>query len=467
MEDKFKIRGTVYNTMHQPVANILIKAYDKNNVLIANARTDEKGFLDYECASRPTTIKFINRSKVIASRAIADIASVDNIIDIGKFPPLCIIPFYEWHITGIVRDKMSGDPLPGLRVEIWDQDISGSTGPFYDQLWSGDPIITDDNGRFNTWFNTADFTREATSTGEIYPDVLIKIFNKNNVLIFQSPVDQNVIGSPHICPPFCSHKGKEYIIDIDYVTATINKVGPVDSANINASGRAASFNNILDRPFGGYTTISGRVWGAKVNKWKLYDAAGFIDSDDPRFNGLKSYSADPNGFTKIAEGINKIWDGPIFRWNTIGILDGVHTVILVVWDQNENEYHKTQITFIHNTPITPSVQITSPAPGSAVKKKAVNDVVDIIGTVNDDFFQDYYAYWAGPTQTEITGNKLDFQVAGGTNTPKNNALVARWDIKDLPVGPYMVRLEAHDRTIVNDGAHTNSDWTWNTIIIAP
>lgn len=469
MDDKFRIKGVVYNTKHQPAVDIHVKAYDKNGVFIADARTDDKGFVDFESASRPTTIKFISQSRVIASRDITNIAIGDNVIDIGQLPPLCVAVLNGWHITGIVRDKMSGDPLPGLRVEVWDEDTSNSAGPFYDPLWKGSPIITNDDGRFNTWFNTSDFIRGDLSTER--PDIVVKIFDSKGVLLFQMPVDQDVSGSPHVCYPFCPHKGKEYIIDIDYVTVAVNKVGPIDVANINSSGRAISFgtsplgNPILDRPFGGRTTISGRVWGAKVKKWKLYDISGFIDSDDARFNGLKSTSVDPNGFKKLAEGTNKIWDGPIYGWNTRDAMDGVHTVILVVWDQNENEYHKTQLVFVHNTSITPPVQITSPAPGSEISKKATKNVVDIIGTADDDFFQYYYVHWAGPAQTEITADKLDFKTAGDIEKPKNNALTAKWDINDLPVGPYMVRLETHDKTIVDDGSDWINDWTWSLITI--
>jgi len=467
MEDNFRIKGTVYNRMHQPVSDIQVRAYDRNGIFLADALTDNNGFIDFECASRPTTIKFINKSRIIASKAVADTIVSGNIIDIGKYGPICMIPFAQWHISGVVRDKMSGEPLPGLRVEVWDEDKSISGGPFYDPLWKGAPLITDEYGAFETWFNAADFTREATWIGEKKPDVVIKIFNSKDILIHQTPVDQNVSGSPHSCFPFCFHKGKEYAIDVDYLTVAINKVGPVNVADINASGRATVFAKIPDRPFGGYATISGRIWGAKINKWKLYDAAGFVDSEDERFNGLKSTSATPNGFVQIAEGMNKIWDGPIHKWETSALgKDEVHTIILIVWDQNENEYHKTQFVFIHNAPITPPVQITSPAPGSTVSKKAAKDVIKIVGIADDDFFQYYHLLWAGPTMTELTDKGINFQIAGGNHTPKDNKLLAEWDIKDLPIGPYVIRLEAHDRTIVDDGIFFNNDWTWNTINIA-
>ena len=159
--------------------------------------------------------------------------------------------------------------------------------------------------------------REATWVGEQRPDVLVKVKNPKGVVIHETAVDQNVTGSPHICKGYCPHKGKEYVLEIDYVTVAINIVGPVDVVNINASGHAL-YNGIDDRPFGGNTTIGGRVWGAKVDKWKLYYAKGVVDSGDSRFTGLGPSSANPAGFNPVAVGTNKVWDGPIHKWNTSG-----------------------------------------------------------------------------------------------------------------------------------------------------
>ena len=55
--------------------------------------------------------------------------------------------------------------------------------------------------------------------------------------------------------------------------------------------------------------------------------------------------------------------------------------------------------------------------------------------------------------------------AAGNYTPVVNGKLGEWNISSLPEGPYCVRLEVHDRTLVHDGASPISDWTWNTITI--
>jgi hypothetical protein len=260
-----------------------------------------------------------------------------------------------------------------------------------------------------------------------------------------------------------AHKGKEYVIEIDYVTVAINTVAFVDVVNINSTGRATSHAGITDRPFAGYTTIGGRIWGAKVDQWKMYYALGFVDSSDARFSGLGPSSADPTGFTMLAQGTNKVWDGPIHKWTT-GNLEGTHTAILVVWDQDGNEYHDTQVLFFHNTAITPPAQITSPAPGNTVSK-AAGSTVNIQGNASDDYFWQYALLWAGPTQTELTPANITLSSAGPSQIPVVAGKLGDWDVSKLPEGPYLLRLEVHDRAIRDDDAWTNNDWTWNVFTI--
>lgn len=462
MKDIYRIKGKVIDRKSQSVSDIKVKAYDDRGVFISSASTDKKGIIDFECGSVPKGIKLIMDTKIIGIKDVADIGIVDDVIDLGDVV-ICLIPPEEWHIKGIVKDKMSGDPLQGLTVEVWDVDTSVSGGPYYDPLGFPNTDITDAAGEFNVWFDGSVFEREATWTGEQYPDVLIKVKNSLGVVIHETAVDQNVLGSPHDCSPYCSHKGKEYLIEIDYVTVAINMVGPVDVANINSSGRA-SYNGIDDRPFGGNTTIGGRIWGAKVDKWKMYYAVGFVDSSDTRFSGLGPSSPDPTGFSKVAEGTNKVWDGPIHKWNTSS-LEGTHTAILVVWDQDGNEYHDTQVLFLHNTAITPPAQISSPAPGSTLSK-GTSGTVEIQGTASDDFFLGFNLHWVGPTQTELTSASIAYPAAGN-HTPVVNGKLGDWDISSMPEGPYCVRLSVHDRAILNDdGIHyKHHDWTWNTVNI--
>jgi hypothetical protein len=463
MEEKFSIKGKVLDREGRPVAGLNVKAYDDRGVFVAGASTNEKGIIDFECGNEPKGLKLIWDTKTIGTKDVADIGIDAGVIDLGNWVVWCVLPPAEWHIKGVVKDKMSGDPLQGLTVEVWDVDTSVSGGPLYDPLYDPlvGPPVTNAAGEFYVWFDGSVFEREVTWIGEQSPDVLIVVKNSQGVVIHETAVDQNVSGSPHDCGSYCTHKGKEYVIEIDYVTVAINMVGPVDVADINASGRA-SHGGINDRPFGGNTTISGRIWGAKVDKWKLYYAQGFVDSDDPRFSGLGPTSPDPSGFNKVAEGTNKVWDGPIHKWNTSG-LEATHTAILIVWDQGGNEYHDTQVLFLHNTAITPPAQISSPAPGGTLSK-GTSGTVEIQGSASDDYFQSFALLWAGPTQTELTNAGITYPAAGN-HTPVVSGKLGEWDISSLPEGPCFVRLSVSDRTILNDGAHTRSDYTWNTVTI--
>lgn len=458
MEEKYRIKGKVLDRNESPVMGLKVRAYDDKGVFLSDASTDKKGFVEFECGSVPKAIKLVRGEIILDKRDVWDIRIVDGVIDWGNWI-FCIFPPEEWHIKGIVKDKMSGDALQGLTVEVWDVDTSVSGGPYYDPLGED---ITDVAGEFNVWFDGSVFIREATWIGEASPDVLIKVKNSQGVVIHQTEVDQDVSGAPHDCGKYCDHKGKEYVIEIDYVTVGINMMGPVDIANINASGRAPH-GGVNDRPFGGNTTISGRIWGAKVDKWKLYYAQGFVDSNDTRFNGLGPSSPAPGGFNKIAEGTNKVWDGSIHKWNTSS-LEETYTAILVVWDQDGNEYHDTQVLFLHNTVITPQADISIPAAGTALSKGA-GDSTEIQGTASDDYFLSYSLHWVGPTQTELTNAGISYP-ASGNHTPVVNGKLGDWDISNLPEGPYCVRLSVHDKTILNDGSNTRGDHTWNTVTIS-
>lgn len=459
MKNKFRIKGKVVDRKSKTVSGIRVKAYDEESVLITGVATDKNGTIDFECENKPKSIKIIRNGKIIATKEVNAIGIVDYVIDWGEWV-ICFIPHADWHIKGIIKDKMSGDPLENLTIEVWDVDTSISGGPYYDPLGED---VTDAAGEFNVWFDGSIFEREATWMGEINPDVLIKIKNSKGVIIHETAIDNNVIGSPHICLPYCTHKGKEYLIEIDYVTVAINMVGPVDIANINSSGHA-SHSGITDRPFGGNTTISGIIWGTKVSKWKLYYAQGFVDSNDSRFSGLGPSSPEPTGFSKVSEGATKVWDGPIHKWSTSG-LEGTYTVVLVVWDQDGNEYHDTQVLFLHNTAITPAAQISSPTPGSTLSKGTTGDAIEIQGTASDDYFLSFNLHWVGPTQTELTSSNITYPTAGNI-VPVLSAKLGEWNINSLPEGPYCLRLAVYDRTILNDGGDIRADWTWNTIIIS-
>ncbi len=461
MVKKYKIKGRILGKDKKPLKSLKVKAYDKKGMFISSALTDKAGRVEFESDTEPKLIKTVYKGKISSTKKVK---VVGLIIDFGDWI-ICIIPPAEWHIRGIVRDKMSGDPIQGLTVEAWDVDIvDGDT--YHDPLKTE---ITDATGEFNIWFDTTAFDRDESLLERhfsmFFPDVLLKVKNPQGIVIYEAEVDWNVIGKPHDCPPYCTHKGKEYILEIDYVTAIINKIGPVPIADINPSGSLqgfATYGGLNDRPFGGKTTISGRIWGAKVTKWKLFYTAGFIDSNDSRITGLGSSDADPNGFTKIAEGTNKIWDGPIKPWKT-GSLEGLHTVILIVWDDKGNEFHDTQIVFLHNTAINPPAKISSPISCGTLNK--AEGSIQIQGTASDDYFHSYSLLWAGCDQTELTGTGITYPSVGN-KTPVVNGNLGTWDIGGLKDGPYVLRLSVHDRTIVNDGASTRSDYTWNTVNIA-
>ena len=90
--------------------------------------------------------------------------------------------------------------------------------------------------------------------------------------------------------------------------------------------------------------------------------------------------------------------------------------------------------------------------------------MEIQGTASDDYFPAYALHWAGPTQTELTHSGMTYPAAGNY-TPVMNSDLGEWDITSYPIGPYFVRLVVHDKTILNDGGDTRSDYTWNTLMI--
>ena len=110
-----------------------MKAYDENGLFLAGAPTNKKGMIDFECGSVPKQIKLVRDNKIIGMHVVADAAIIGSAIDLGDLF-ICVFPPAEWHIKGIVKDRMSGDPLPGLTVEVWDVDTSTSGGPYYDPL---------------------------------------------------------------------------------------------------------------------------------------------------------------------------------------------------------------------------------------------------------------------------------------------------------------------------------------------
>jgi len=462
-EKKLRIKGEVRQrngSNGKKVKGVVAKAYDKQGALLASAKVRNNAFdLSVTGKATPRKLKLAKNGRIVDTVSIGRIK--DGLIDLGVIELFIIAPA-DWHIGGVVRDKATGNPLPGLTVEVLDVDQSGGTGPYYDPLGED---ITDAAGTFNVWFDTSVFDREATWFGESYPDVIIKVRNSDGVIIHEMPVDQNVVGTPHDCAPYTAHKGKHYELDIDWVTAGINRIGPVSVADIDASGFAthgmlngAPFDT---RPFGGNTTVSGIIWGSKVKKWKLFCAAGFVDSADPRIMGLGPNSATPTGFTKLAEGTNKVWDGPIHKWNTVG-LEGTMTAILVVWDEADNPYCDTQLVFLHNTAITPAAAISAPTPGSTVSKAA--GPLAIEGTASDDHFRSYQLHWVGPTQTELTTSKMAYTPAGRFS-PVVAGPLGSLNVSTLPLGPYCLRLSVHDRTVLNDDGDVRSDWTWNTITL--
>lgn len=459
MDDKFVVKGRIVDEDNQHVTGLIVKTYDKEGKLLSAAYTDDDGLVTLDNDGAPNNMKVVRNSKVLIIKDLTESELVPGgVFDWGTIT-ICKNPPAEWHITGTVKDQMSGNPIEGLLVIVQDVDTSLSGGPFYDPLGED---VTDINGKFNVWFNNAIFEREVTWIGEVYPDVKIVIKNDSGNLLYESVIDKNVNGLSHICPKYCKHKGKEYLIEIDYITSLINMVGPVDVVDINTSGRAR-YAGIDDRPFGANTTIGGRIWGTKVDKWKLLFAEGFVDSADSRFSGFGPSSALPSGFSLIAEGTDKIWDGPIFKWNTTG-LNETHTIILMVWDQNGDEYHDTQLIFLDNTAISPSALISSPAPGSTINKED-GSIVEISGTASDEFFYRFDLHWVGPTQTELTTSNILYPAAGN-HVPVMAGKLGEWNIGSIPAGAYCLRLHVCDRTILNDGHDVHNDWTWNTLIIS-
>lgn len=453
MDNKYRIKGRILDEDKKPLEGLKIKVYDEKGVFLTSASTDKDGKIDFESETQPKFVKVAHKGLILATK-VWDI--VGTFFDWNDWI-ICIPPPDEWHLTGIVREKMSGDPLQGLIVEAFDKD-----GPYTDRLGED---VTDAAGEFNIWFDKTKFERDENTIekwfGGPYPDVFFEVKTAQGVIIHTSEIDKNVRGTPHDCGLYCLHKGKEYILEIDYVTAVINKIGPVPITDVNGLG-FASYGGITDRPFGGNTTINGRIWGAKVNKWRLIYAAGVVDSTDPRISGLDPSASNPLGFNTIAEGINKVWDGPIATWGT-GNLEGLHTVILIVWDDNNNEFHDTQIMSLHNEVITPPAQISSPASGATINKANETDI-QIQGTASDDHFLSYSLHWAGCSQTELTNMGITYPPAGN-KTPVVGGNLGTWDISGLSDGPYFLRLTVHDRTVLNDGAHTRSDYTWHTLNI--
>ena len=449
-EKKYRVKGIAHE-IDKPREGIEIKLYDEKSVFITSGITDKKGKFDITSDIMPKYYKATYEGAIISTADI--LLSALGVADLGVVV-LCLIPPEEWHIKGVVRDKMSGEPLNGLIIEAWDIDI-GSPVTYHDPLGED---VTDNAGEFNIWFDASIFQRTATTFNEYYPDIYLKVKIPPDLLIHQTPVDYNVLGTPHDCGIYCIHKGVEYLLDIDYVTAVINKLGPVSTTDIDSMGKA-THQGIIDRPFGGNITIYGRIWGSKVVKWRLSYGAGLVDSDDSRFSGLGP--SDPDPFTTIADGTSLVWDGPIYTWSTDA--EGPQTIILVVWDNQGNEFHDTQLVFLHNAAITPPSQIILPASGDTINK-TTSPMMQIQGTASDDYFHSYGLLWAGCSQTELTGANITYPTAGNT-TPVVNGLLGTLDIGTFEDGPYVIRLSVHDRTILNDGATTRSDWTWHTITI--
>lgn len=447
MDKMYKIGGRLLNKDGKPLVGIKVKIYDDKGNLLTTAVSDDDGRIDTECDTAPKSVKAVYKEMIIGEDFI-DFQKVKDKYEFGDHR-LCDLPPADWHIVGIVTDKMSGNPLRGLIVEAFDED----PGNRKDYLGED---VTDVAGEFNIWFNEEDFD-------ESKPDIFFKIKNEQNVEIHRTETDVGVSGEPHDCSDFyCTHKGKEYLIEIDHISAVINKVGPVTASDINDYG-LASHREIDNRPFGGNITIIGRIWGAKVHKWRLSYAAGFVDSGDDRFNEIDLSRRDP--FSTIASGTNKIWDGPIDIWNTRKdeLLEGLHTVILIVWDEDGNEYHDTQILYVHNTMITPPAQIL--APSSCVNlSKTDGTTIEIRGTASDDYFNYYKLQWAGCSQTELVDRGITYPPAG-YHTPVVNDILGYWDINGLGSGPYVLRLAVHDRTILHDGSDYINDWTWITVNI--
>ncbi len=445
-ERMFCVKGRIVDAEGRPIAGISVKAYGKRGGFLAGARTNKDGRVEFESGARPEIVKLISKGTTVGEM---DFPYADGSLDFGEYE-LSIEAPAEWHIKGRVKDAMSGDPLQSLTVEVWDRDPHAPDDPLGEDL-------TDAAGEFNVWFNSSAIEAEPGPN----PDVYIQVKNSQNVVIHETAVDWNIPGTPHDCSPYTAHQGKEYDIEVDYVTVLLNKVGPVATADIESSGRAP-YDGISERPFGGTTSIEGRIWGAKVDQWGLYVAEGFVDSNAPCFTDLEPLD-EPAGLDLIANGTDQVWDGLIHTWDT-GDLEAAHTLILVVWDEDGNEYHDTQIVFLHNTAITPPAEISAPAAGSTLSKGA-GTTVEVEGTASDDYFLKYHLYWAGgPTQTELTTAGIAYPLAGNETEVLGDKL-GEWDVSSLAEGPYFVRLTVVDRTIYNDGAYNRKDWTWNTVLL--
>jgi hypothetical protein len=450
----YEVKGVLVTKEKDPVKGVTIKAYDKAGVFLGAGSSDKKGGFAFETEQEPATVKFVYAGFITG---VVKVEAVGALVDLGSIFH-CFLISARWHITGEVIEKATGRPLSGLTIEAFDVDDETQGGPYYDPLGEA---ITSSTGRFDIWFNDSDFNRDEsileTYMGNPMPDILIKVKNDRGVVIHETEIDRDVSGLSHDCGSFCIHKGKEYTIEIDQVTLGITKLGPVPIGDIDNLGFAA-YGNISDRPFGGKTTVHGRIWGANVERWRLSYADGFVDSQDER---IGTSGADP--FNTIHEDTTKVWDGPIHKWNT-GNLEGTKTLILVVWDNQGNAHSDTQVIFLHNEAINPPAQITSPAAGGVISKSAGTDV-DIEGTANDiNHFLSFSLHWAGCAQTELTTAGIQYPVAGNT-VPVVGGKLGTWDISGLPEGPYVVRLRVSDKVLVNDGVSNHVDHTWHTLNI--
>jgi len=451
-EKCYEVKGVFVNKEKEPLKGIRIKAYDKKGKFLATGVSDKKGLFKIECSQEPAVVKAVYAGKIRDTQMVTVIGSV---VDLGSWI-ICWLLLGQWHIAGVVKEKSSGTLLSGLTVEAFDVDYESQGGPYYDPLGE---CVTDATGRFNIWFYEADFERDEGLFGNQYPDVLLRVRNAKGTIVHETEIDYNVSGTPHDCASFCKHKGKEYTLEIDYVTTGISHVGPVPAADIKNTG-LVDYDGISDRPFGGKVTVHGRIWGTQVAKWRLSYGDGFIDSADPRIG-----TGGPDPFNTVAEGTNRVWDGPIASWAT-GSLEAVKTIILVVWDESGNSYHDTQVVYLHNQNIAPAAEIHVPSAGG-VLRKSDGTSVDIEGIASDDYFRSYGLRWGGCDQTELTSTGISYPPAGNTVAVDSpGGKLGTWDIGALVEGPYFVRLGVSDRTILNDGAHTRMDHTWHTLNIA-
>lgn len=458
--DKYKLETRILGKDGTPLEGLEIKAFDEKGLFLKSNFTEKGGIIKLECENKPKFITVIDKGKTLSVTELNyNDFNLSKNTDIIKPPDIiliCFPPPARWHIMGVVKDRTSGDLLPGLRVEASDIDFAG-TQVLEQALGSA---VTDASGQFDIWFDTSKFEWTPPNAIEQYPDIILRVKNAN-VILHESKIYWNEMGThkSRQCGWLCAHYGPNaYILEIDYITAAVNKIGPVPIDDINSFG-LGNYGGINDRPFGGVVTVSGRIWGSKANKWRLSYAPGVVDSNDPRFNQIDPNLQDP--FTTIAEGTNKIWDGPIKIWQT-GNLQGLTTLILVVWDDQGNEFHDTQILFLNNKNISPQANINSPISGSKLIKATGTDI-DIIGTASDDYILSYELLWAGCGQTELTSSGVTPAV--GKYISVENGKLGTWNIAQLVSGPYVIRLGVYSKTIYNDGANSIADWTWNTVDI--